>query len=80
MVWWGVGATEGVESSIELLMDDPDEDVRAEAALALYEAGKGSAKENAVREAFRRAAQCDASDYVRDSALAYLEKLDQQRT
>jgi HEAT repeats len=80
IVWWGVGATDGIETSIELLIRDSDEDVRAEAALALYEASRGTHKEKVVREAFKRAAQSDASGFVRDSALAYLEKLNQYRT
>src|SRR3974390_2701390 len=37
LVWWGLGATDGIEVSIELLMHDPDEEVRAEADLALYQ-------------------------------------------
>ena len=42
MVWWGVGATDGIDRSIEVLLHDSDEDVRAEAALALYEAARST--------------------------------------
>lgn len=35
MVWWGVGATDGVDQSIEILMHDSDEDIRAEASSAV---------------------------------------------
>jgi hypothetical protein len=45
MVWWGVGATDGIDQSIEVLMHDSDEDIRTEAALALYEAARGTPKE-----------------------------------
>jgi len=75
MVWWGVGATDGIETSIEILMHDPDEDVRAEAALALYEAARGTPKEERVREAFNKAMEAEESVYVRDSVLAYIQKL-----
>lgn len=44
MVWWGVGATDGIDRSIEVLLHDSDEDVRAEAALALYEAARSTPK------------------------------------
>src|SRR5713226_9279176 len=44
LVWWGVGATDGIDQSIRLLLHDPDEDIRAEAALALYEAGRNTPK------------------------------------
>jgi HEAT repeat protein len=59
MVWWGVGATDGIDQSIEILMHDPDEDVRAEAALALYEASRGTANEKRVKEALTKAADTD---------------------
>jgi len=75
MVWWGVGATDGIETSIEILMHDPDEDVRAEAALALYEAARGTPKEGVVREAFNKAVEAEESDYARDSVLAYIRKM-----
>jgi hypothetical protein len=77
MVWWGVGATDGIDRSIEILMHDPDEDIRAEAALALYEAARETPKEAQVKEALRRVAEADQSDYVRDAALKYMSKLDQ---
>ena len=77
MVWWRVGATDGIAASIEILMHDPDEDVRAEAALALYEAARGTPKETQVREAFRRvSAAAEAPEYLRAAALTYLGKLD----
>jgi HEAT repeat protein len=78
MVWWGVGATDGIDSSVEILMHDPDEDIRAEAALALYEAARSTPKEPRIREAFKRVADTDESDYVRGAALEYLRKLDQR--
>jgi HEAT repeat protein len=77
MVWWGVGATDGIDPSIRILMHDPDEDIRAEAALALYEAARKTPKEAEVREALKRVAADDASDYVREAALKYLRELDQ---
>jgi hypothetical protein len=78
IVWWGVGATDGIDRTIEILMHDPDEDIRAEAALALYEAGRETPKEAQVREALKRSADTDDSDYVRVAALKYLRKLDQR--
>jgi hypothetical protein len=76
MVWWGVGATDGINRSIEILMHDPDEDIRAEAALALYEAARGTPKEAQVRKALKKVADADESDYVREAASKYLQKLD----
>jgi HEAT repeat protein len=76
MVWWGVGATDGIDQSIEILMHDSDEDIRAEAALALYEAARSTPKEARVRAVFKRVADADESDYVRDAALKFLQKLD----
>jgi hypothetical protein len=76
MVWWGVGATDGINESIEILMHDSDEDIRAEAVLALYEAARSTPKEAQVRAAFKRVADDDESDYVRDAALKFLQKLD----
>jgi len=78
MVWWGVGATDGIDRSIEILMRDPDEDVRAQAALALYEAASGTPQETRVKETLKRAADTDECDYVRESALRYLQKLDER--
>jgi HEAT repeat protein len=75
MVWWGVGATDGIDQSIEILVHDPDEDVRAEAALALYEASRGTANEVRVRDALSKAADTDQSDFVRDAARNYIRKL-----
>jgi hypothetical protein len=75
MVWWGVGATDGIDQSIDILLHDPDEDIRAEAALALYEAARGTPKEGQVKEAFKRAADTDQCDHVRDAVLNYLRKL-----
>lgn len=80
MVWWGVGATDGIDQSIEILFSDPDEDLRAEAALALYEAARNTPQEARVRDAFRKVADTDKSDYVRVAALNYLRKLDQLPT
>jgi hypothetical protein len=77
IVSWGVGATDGIETSIEILTHDPDEEVRAEASLALYEAARGTPKQNRVSEVFKRVAEGDESDYVRDSVLGYLLKLAQ---
>ena len=77
MVWWGVGATDGIDRSIEVLLHDSDEDVRAEAALALSEAARSTPKGASGREAFKGVADTDASDYVRDAALEYLRKFAQ---
>jgi hypothetical protein len=74
----GVGATDGIETSIEILTNDPDEDVRAEALLALYEAARGTLKQNRVSEIFKRVAESDESDYVRASVSRYLLKLAQR--
>jgi HEAT repeat protein len=74
MVWWGVGATDGIDQSIEVLLHDPDEDVRAEAALALCEASRGTANEVRVRDALSKAADTDQCDYVRDAARNYVRK------
>ncbi|MGH9496260.1 MAG: HEAT repeat domain-containing protein [Candidatus Sulfotelmatobacter sp.] len=75
IVAWGIGATDGIETSIEILTHDPDEDVRVDAALALYTAARGTPKKAQVREALKRSADADESDYVRESALNYLQKL-----
>src|SRR5450432_835941 len=75
IVSWGVGATDGVETSIEILTHDPDEDVRAFASLALYEAARGTPKQESVTQVFKRVAESDESDYVRDSVSRYLLKL-----
>ena len=77
IVSWGVGATDGIETSIEILTHDPDEDVRAFASLALYEAARGTPKQNRVSEVFKRVTESDESDYVRDSVTRYLLKLAQ---
>lgn len=77
IVAWGVGATDGIETSIDILTHDPDEDVRVDAALALYEAARGSPKRNCVTEVFKRVAESDESDYVRDSVSRYLVKFSQ---
>ena len=78
IVWSGLGVTDGIETTKELLLHDADEDIRAHSALALYEVAKGTSKEAAVRAVFRRVAEDDASDYVRDSVLGYLRKFDQR--
>jgi hypothetical protein len=78
MVWWGVGATDGIDRSVEILQHDPDEDIRAEAALALYEAARNTPKEDRVKEVFKRVAEADESDYVRIAALKYLHTLEQK--
>jgi hypothetical protein len=75
IVSWGIGATDGIDTSIEILPDDPDEDVRAFAALALCEAARGTPKQNRVIEVFKRVAESKESDYVRDSVSRYLLKL-----
>jgi hypothetical protein len=75
IVWWGLGATDGIETSIEILTHDPDEDVRAFASLALYEAARGTPKQNRVTEVFKLVAENDECDYVRDSVSRYLLKL-----
>src|SRR3954468_14029755 len=76
IVWWGVGSTDGIEQSIQILLGDPDEDIRAEAALALYEAARKASHEPQVREAFRRVVNADESEHVRVAALTYLQKLE----
>jgi hypothetical protein len=75
IVSWGIGATDGIETSIEILTHDPDEDVRAFASLALYQAARGTPKQSRVSEVFKRVAETDESDYVRDSVSTYLPKL-----
>jgi HEAT repeat protein len=77
IVWWGVGATDGIDRSIEILEGDPDEDIRAEAALALYEAARGTPKEARVRDAFKKVSDTDESDHVRDTVLNYLHKIEE---
>jgi hypothetical protein len=42
MVWSGAGATDGIDPSINLFLHDLDQDIRAEAALAVYEAGRNT--------------------------------------
>ena len=74
----GFGATDGIETSIELLTHDPDEDVRVFASLALYEAGRGTPKQSRVIEVFKPVAESDESDWVRDSVSGYLLELVQQ--
>ena len=75
IVSWGLGATDGIDASIEILTQDPDEDVRVFASLALYEAARGTPKQNRVTEVFKRVAESGESDYVRDSVSKYLLKL-----
>ena len=74
-LWWEF-ASAYLDQSIEILMHDSDEDIRAEAALALYEAARSTPKESRVTAAFKSVADSDVSDYVRDAALKYLKKLD----
>ena len=80
IVSWGIGATDGIETTIEILTHDPDEDVRAFASLALYEAARGTPKQNRVNEVFKLVAVSDKSDYVRDSVTGYLLKLANETT
>jgi HEAT repeat protein len=75
IVAWGIGATDGIEASIELLTHDPDEDVRVSAARVWYEAPRGTPKQNRVSELFKRVGESDESDYLRDSVSGYLLKL-----
>ena len=76
IVWWGVGATDGIDRAIDILKHDADEDVRAEAALALYEAARQTSKEDRVREAFKIVARSSESpEFVREAVLKYLRKL-----
>jgi hypothetical protein len=75
IVSWGIGATDGIATSIEILTSDSDEDVRAFASFALYEAARGTPKQNQVCDVFKSVAQSDESDYVRDSVSTYLVKL-----
>jgi hypothetical protein len=78
IVWWGVGATDGIDQSIEILMHDPDEDIRSEAALALYEAARNTPKEDRVKEAFKVVSDsAETPDFLRDEARGYLRKLNQ---
>lgn len=76
IVWWGVGATDGIDQSIEILKHEPDEDIRTEAALTLYEAARGTVRERHVREALRSVAATDACSSVRHAAKLFLQKLD----
>ncbi|MFZ3343192.1 MAG: HEAT repeat domain-containing protein [Terriglobales bacterium] len=75
IVAWGIGASDGIEESIEILTHDPDEDVRVSASRVLYEAARGTPKESRVREVFKRVVGSDESDYVRESVTMYLLKL-----
>ena len=76
IVWWGLGETDGIDESIRLLMHDPDDDIRAQAALALYEACRGTPKQSRVVEALKTVAADPANDdYVRATASTYVSKL-----
>jgi hypothetical protein len=78
IVWWGLGETDGIDQSVEILMKDPDEDIRAYAAFVLYQAARNTPKEARVREAFRIVSDnLGTSDYVRDAAQRYLQQLNQ---
>jgi hypothetical protein len=48
---------------MSLLLHDTDEDIRAEAALALYEAGRNTPKQDQITKALRRAADEDESRF-----------------
>jgi HEAT repeat protein len=79
IVWWGLGATDGIDQAIQLLKHDPDDDIRAQAALALYEASRGTPKQARVMDALREVADDPANDdYVRESAQNYLTILAQR--
>lgn len=79
IVWWGLGETDGIQQSIQILMHDPDEDIRSEAALALYEAARNTPKEDQVRQAFKTVYDStETPDFLRDQAQTYLCKLDRR--
>jgi hypothetical protein len=78
IVAWGLGATDGIETSIELLTHDPDEEVRASASRALWEASRGTPKQNRVSSAFQRVWESDEFDYVRESVSRYLLKFNER--
>ena len=59
-------------------MHDCDEDVRSYAAYALWQWARGTTKETLVKEALKKVAAEDESDYVRDSAQEYWNKFDQE--
>ncbi len=78
LVSWGLGATDGVDETINILIQDSDEDVRSYAACTLWQYGRGTAKAELIKDALRKAVAEDESDYVRDSARKYLSKFDQE--
>jgi len=79
IVWWGLGATDGIDQTIELLMQDPDEDIRAQAALALYEASRGTPKQSLAMNALRSVVDDAGTDeYVRETARSYLSKFSKE--
>jgi hypothetical protein len=81
IVWHGIGATDGIEQSIEIFLHDPDGDVRAQAALALYEAARGTPKEARVREVFGAVIDdSEAPEYVRERAARHLRLLNELLT
>ena len=75
IVWWGLGATDGIDTALDLLFHDPEEEVRVTAALALYEASRATARQDQVQAAFKTIAENDANEYVREAARSYLTKL-----
>jgi hypothetical protein len=76
IVCWGIGATDGIDQSIAILMHDSDEDVRCAAARALWQCSRSPSKKNRMREALMRSAKEDESQYVRECAEKYLRTFD----
>jgi hypothetical protein len=75
IVSWEIGATDGIDMAIDLLFHDPEEEVRAMAALALYQSAQGTGKLQQVVAAFKAIAGNENNDRVRESVQSYLTKL-----
>lgn len=76
LVWWGLGVTDGIDRTIAILLHDDDEDVRSEAALALYEVSRGTPKQREALEAFGLVIDNPESPaFLRDEVTEYRSKL-----
>ena len=75
IVWWGLAKTDGIEETVAVLLNDPEEEVRSQACSALYEASKGTPKIRRVIEVLRAVAASEPNEYVRENAATYTAKL-----
>ncbi|HZP24355.1 MAG TPA: HEAT repeat domain-containing protein [Terriglobales bacterium] len=76
IVWWGLGATDGIERTMEILLRDDNEDVRSYAALVLYEVSHGTLKQPEALAAFRTIIEDPkAPEFLREQAITYCAKL-----